>query len=274
MHPRVVSLLALSSTLLAACAGGSPTLEYRVPAPDAVRYAYGDTSTVGISVMGQSMEISQQGSARYAVAFSPAAAGVSVTLTVSELSGTLTQPLGPPVRIDESDVEGALIFSLDRTGNAVIAERPEVEVGASQMVSGFALAHGFFPGLPGRAAVVGDAWVDTVRYEGAEGAGSRSETAILRYTVVGDTAVAGRDLLRIDVEGESETSAELEVAGMTVSQRSRLDIRGWVLWDAEAGLMYERRSESSGRGTASVPMVPNPIPIQVRSHQHARLEGS
>jgi len=224
--------------------------------------------------MGQSMEMSQRGSARYAVAFAPAPGGVSVTLTVSELSGTLTQPLGPPVRMDESDVDGPLVFSLDRTGNAVIAERPDVEVGASQMVSGFALAHGFFPGLPGRAAAVGDVWVDTVRYEGAEGAGSRSETAVLRYTVAGDTVVAGRDLLRIDVEGESETSAELEVAGMTVSQRSRMEIRGWVLWDLEAGLMFERRSESTGRGTASVPMAPNPIPIQIRSRQHTRLEGS
>ena len=262
-------LLALS---LAACAG-APVLEYAMPSPDNVRYSYADTSTVGVSLMGQSLEMAQRATAEYAVSFSPAPAGVNVTMTLSELSGVITQPMGGPLRVDEDDVEGVLVFSLDRQGNSVIAERPTVDLNASQMVSGLALAHGFFPGLPGRSASPGDSWADTVSYEGAEGAGTRSESAIVRYTVVGDTMVDGRTLLRIDLSGSTDSSAELAVAGMSVSQRSTLDTEGFVLWDAEARLLVERHATSTGTGTASVPVAPNPIPIRIRTRQHVRLQG-
>lgn len=271
MTKRLLPLLALSSTVVA-CAG-APALEYGLPTPDEVRYSYADTSSVRVSVMGQSLELSQRGVAEYAVAFGAAPSGVDVTMTVSELSASISQPMGAPVRIDEDDVAGALVFSLDRRGNAVVSEQPRVEAAASQMVSGLALAHGFFPGLPGRKVATGDGWVDTVSYEGAEGAGRRSETAILRYTVTGDTVVDGRDLLDIAFEGTSEAFAELSVAGMSVSQSSEVELEGRVLWDARAGLMIERRTASTGSGTASVPMSPNPLPIRIRSVQHVRLEG-
>ncbi|MBT8487531.1 MAG: hypothetical protein HKN72_11485 [Gemmatimonadetes bacterium] len=272
MSQRSIFVAALSA-LLSACAGGSPALEYGVPTPDAVRYTYGDTTTVTVSIMGQNLEMAQRGVVDYAVAFSAAPAGVNVSMTVSELEGVLSQPMGAPVRINTDDVQGALVFALDREGNAVIAEQLTVSMEASQMVSGLALSHTFFPGLPGRSVAVGDMWVDTVSYQGSEGAGDRSETAVYRYTVVGDTVVSGRSLLKIDVAGNNELSATLDVQGMSVSQRSEVEVEGWVLWDAQAGLMVERRSVSSGSGTASVPVAPGPIPIQVRSTQVVRLAG-
>lgn len=271
-RPLASTLSICASITIVACAG-APALEYGVPTPDEVRYDYADTTTVSVSVMGQSMEISQEGVAEYSVLFTPAPAGVSVTMSVSELSGSIRQPMGAPIRIDESDVEGVLVFSLDRSGDAVIAERPNVGATASQMVSALALAHGFFPGLPGRRVEAGESWVDTVTYEGSEGAGRRSETRVLRYTVTGDTAVGGRDLLRIAVAGTSEISADLNVAGMAVSQSSEVEIEGYVLWDARARLMVERRTRASGSGTAAVPMAPNPIPIRIRSSQRVRLQG-
>lgn len=266
-------LVAGVAALLSGCAGGAPALEYGLPTPDAVRYTYGDTTTVTVSIMGQTLEMAQRGVVDYAVAFAPAPSGVNVSMSVSELEGVLSQPMGASVRIDSDDVQGVLVFALDREGNAVIAEQPTVSVEASQMVSGLALSHTFFPGLPGRAVAVGDMWVDTVSYQGSEGAGDRSETGVYRYTVVGDTVVSGRSLLRIDVAGSNELSATLDVQGMSVSQRSEVEVDGWVLWDAEAGLMVERRSTATGSGTASVPVAPGPIPIQVRSTQVIRLAG-
>lgn len=272
MKTRLLSLVVLVAGA-SACAGGAPALEYGVPSPGDVRYSYGDTTVVAVSMMGQSMEMSQRGAAEYAVTFASAPAGVNVSMSVAELSGSLSQPMGAPIRFDEGDVEGALVFSLDREGNAVVAEMPAVRVEASQLVSGLALAHGFFPGLPGRTVAPGDTWVDTVSYNGTEGAGERSETGVFRYTVVGDTAVDGRDLTRIDVQGTSRTSAVVDVSGMSVRQESEVEVEGHVLWDAEAGLMVERRSEASGEGTASVPIAPNPIPIRIRSSQTIRLQG-
>lgn len=272
MTRRFLTLATLAGAL-AACAGGAPVLEYGVPDPGDLRYSYGDTTVVSVSMMGQSLEMTQQGVADYAVTFAPAPEGVDVTMSVTELSGRLVQPMGPPVSIDEDQIEGVLVFSLDRRGNSVVAEQPRVAVEASQLVSALALAHGFFPGLPGRAVAVGDTWTDTVSYEGQEGAGNRSQTAVLHYRVAGDTTVVGRDLLRIDVEGASETAADLQVSGMAVSQRSDMEIAGHVLWDVEAGVMFERRSTASGSGTVSVPVTPNPVPIRVQSTQTIRLQG-
>lgn len=272
MTNRLLTLLALSASINA-CAGGASALEYGMPTPDEVRYAYADTLVVSVSVMGQSMELSQRGIAEYAVFFTPAASGVNVTMSVSELSGSIRQPMGAPVRIDEDDVEGVLVFTLDRFGNSVVTAQPSVETAASQMVSGLVLAHDFFPGLPGRTVDVGDAWADTVTYEGTEGDGRRSETAILRYAVIGDTVVANRPLRRISIAGTSQTSAELDLSGMTVSQSSEVDVEGYVLWDTGAGLMVEKRTTTEGRGTATVPISPNPIPIRIRSSQWVRLQG-
>lgn len=270
MRRRLPTLLLLTFPA-AACAGAAPALEYGVPSPDEVRYVSDDTTSVRVSVMGQRMEMSQRATADYAVVFSPAPSGVNVTMSLTALDGVLTQPMGGPVQVDEGEVEGVLVFSLDREGNAVVTETPSVAVRASQMVSGLALAHGFFPGLPGRSAGVGDAWVDTVTFQGPEGAGTRSETSVLSYRVQGDTVVAGRRLLRLDVEGTTSSSAELAIAGMSVSQSSELETEGFVLWDPEAGLMVERHTSSTGRGTATVPVAPDPLPIRIDARQHVRL---
>ncbi|MDX1492876.1 MAG: hypothetical protein R3253_02290, partial [Longimicrobiales bacterium] len=144
---------------------------------------------------------------------------------------------------------------------------------ASQFVSGLVLANHFFPGLPGSAAGVGDSWVDTVSYRGSEGSGERSETAILRYTVVGDTLMGGRLLREIGVQGTSESEATIAVQGMQVSQTGEVEIQGHVLWDPTAGVMVERRTEARGSGTASAPIAPAPLPIQIRSVQTIRLQG-
>ncbi len=265
--------LPVFAAVVSACAGGAPALEYGVPSPGDVRYVLGDTTTISVNIMGQSLEMAQRGVVDYAVSFTPAPEGVNVTMAVSELQGTLSQPTGGSIRIDTDDVQGVLVFALDREGNAVVAEQPTVSAEASQLVSALTLAHSFFPGLPGHPVNVGDAWVDTVSYQGDEGAGARSETAVYHYAVLADTVVDGRALLHIGMQGESESSATLSVEGMSVSQRSEVDVEGWVLWDPAAGLMVERRSTASGSGTATVPIAPAPIPIRVNSTQTVRLQG-
>lgn len=272
MFRRTIAFAVLPA-LLSACAGGAPALEYGVPSTSDVRYTYGDTTTISVNMMGQSLEMAQRGVVDYAVSFSPAAAGVNVTMSVTELQGTLSQPMGGAVRIDTDDVQGVLVFALDREGNAVVAEQPTVSAEASQLVSALALSHSFFPGLPGRAAAVGDAWVDTVSYQGTEGAGERSATGVYHYAVVGDTVVGGQALLHIAVQGESESTATLSIQGMSVGQRSEVEVEGHVLWDPAAGLMVERRSVATGSGTATVPIAPAPIPIRIRSTQTIRLQG-
>ncbi|MDA0327729.1 MAG: hypothetical protein O2958_01760 [Gemmatimonadetes bacterium] len=276
MKLRLFSVSALV-LLLAACGGGPPAppaLAYGVPSTPEVVYGYSDTTSVRISAMGQSLELSQLGSADFAVTFGTTAAGLTVRFAVSRLAAVINQPMGAPLRIDESDVSGDLVFGLDRMGNATVSELPDVSEAASQLMSGLDLAHTFFPGLPGRAVEVGEGWVDTVSYQGAEGPGERTERAILSYTVLGDTVIAGRALLAIALTGTSEATQAMTVAGMDIDMTSDLDVEGNILWDRQRGLLFESIKTSSGAGTVTVPISPVPLPIVIESTQRARLQGS
>lgn len=276
MKHRLFSFSALV-LLLAACGGGPPgppALAYGLPSTPEVVYGYGDTTRVRISAMGQSLELSQLGSADLAVTFGLAGASLTVRLAVSRLSAVINQPLGAPLRIDEGDVSGDLVFGLDRMGNATVSELPDVTEAASQFMSGLNFAHGFFPALPGRAVEMGDSWVDTVSYRGEQGPGERTERTILSYTVLGDTVIAGRALLAITLTGTSELRQAMTIAGMDIDMTSELDIEGNVLWDRQRGIMFESSKTSSGAGTVSVPISPVPLPIVIESTQRARLQGS
>ncbi len=272
MRSPLLSLVPILA--LAACAGSGPaSLGYGVPAEPEVTYAYGDTTLVTAAVMGQRMEIGLRGSADYGVAFGPAPDGVEVTLTVERLAATVSMPMASPEPADESDVQGALVFSLDRRGNATVTAAPEVSQAAGRMISGLTTAHTFFPGLPDRVVAPGDQWVDTLSYEGDAELGATSESSVIEYTVVGDTVVEGRDLLKISLSGTTESSNSMDLAGTPVAQESTLDVEGHVLWDTEAGVMFELVRNGRGRGEVQVPIVPLPLPIELESVQRARLRS-
>ena len=274
MKTRALPPIVLAA-MTAACAGGPPSppsLSYGMPELEDVSYGYADTTVVSISLMGQGVELSQEGVAEYAVSFSPDPEGVGVTLTVPSLSASINQPMGEALRLDEGDVSGQLVFSLDRRGAATLTETPEVSDEASQMVSGLGLANGFFPRLPGRAVAVGESWTDTISYEGFQGPRRATETTVLTYTALGDTVVDGRALLAISVEGTTSSSNDIDVSGMTVSQTSELDVTGTVLWDLQGGLMFESVKSATGSGTVRIPIAPQPLPISIRSTQRARIQ--
>jgi hypothetical protein len=276
MKTRILTAL-LFCFSLAACGGGPPgppTLAYGSQATNELTYQHGDTTAVSISIMGQSMEVSQSGVATYAVGFSAAPDGVGVTMSLQDLEASITQPMGAPIQLDESGVQGDLTFIMGRTGNTVsIGETPAVTDETSQMVSGLSLAYTFFPGLPGMGAMMGDSWVDTVSFEGEDGPGMRSETSVLTYVVEGDTVVAGRALLRISFSGTSSSEQDLEMGGMAIHQESEAEVLGYVLWDHNESILFERYRVATGSGTLSLPIMPTAIPMDVVSTQHTRLEG-
>jgi hypothetical protein len=275
MH-RILSTLALGLALTA-CAGGPPeppALAYGDHTENSLRYEHGDTTEVSMSVMGQRMDVSQAGVATYGVELGRVPDGVTVTITVQDLAATISQPMGAPIRIDESDIDGSLQFKLGRKGGTLsVTQRPSVTDEASQIVSGLEMAHNFFPGLPGRAAGVGDSWTDTVMFQGEDGPGERSETSVLTYSVVGDTLVDGRTLLHISMSGTSRTEQDLEMGGMAIHQESEVEVEGFVLWDFQRRLMFENYRRATGSGTVTLPIMPAEIPIEVISTKRTRLRG-
>jgi len=265
----------LTTVMMSACGGGPPappSLEYVTSQPRDLTYDYSSETTVSVSMMGQSMELSQEGTATYAVGLTSTGQGVTVRLAVAELDATLSSPIGAPISVDERAIDGTLEFSLDRTGNTTLHSEPQVREEASQLFSGVSLAHGFFPGLPGRAVSPGDQWVDTVSYDGATDTGRRSETTVLTYTVTGDTVIAGRALLVMQMEGTTESEFDINVQGMSVTQSSDLRVEGHVLWDYQGSVMFESRRTASGEGSVRIPLAPGPLPIRIESTERARLQ--
>lgn len=261
---------------VAACGGGPPApvaLAYGLPDPAALTYLSGDTLGIEVDAGGQSFELTQSSSATYDAAFSRSEDGVQVTLTVPEFSGRMSQPMGAPVTADEGDIRGALVFTLDRLGDATLVSQPEVADQAATFFGGRALAYSFFPGLPGRPVVVGDTWTDTVRFSGPQGPGEVSTVTVLTYTVTRDTVLAGRSVVRLDVAGTTEQSASGAIAGMSFDQSVRGDLEGFVLWDLTRAVMVERYAEADMRGTMNVSAAPFPLNIRVRGRNRARLRN-
>lgn len=268
-----VSVLALA----VGCAGGPPgppSLQYGDHAMTSLSYEHGDTTNVSVSMMGQNLSIGQSGVAVFDVALSDAPDGVGVVMSVRSLDATLSQPMGAPMRVDEGSVSGDVVFALDRRGASSVSSVPEVQAEASQMVSGHSLAHAFFPGLPGRGVVPGDSWVDTVQYSANNGGAERTEMSVTTYTVEGPVTMAGRQLMRIGLQGTTSLEMAFDMAGMSISQESDLEMEGHVLWDLQRGIMFEQYRHSTGSGSVRVPVVPQALPVEITSTQRSRLGGS
>lgn len=114
-------------------------------------------------------------------------------------------------------------------------------------------------------------WTDTVSYTGDEGQASVSATMISDYTVVGDVMVDGRSLLRIDIVGSATSDTETTAEGMDVFQRMSVAVEGHLLWDMQAGLMFERILTIEGDGTTEVSVAPMAMAMQVTGTSVTRL---
>jgi hypothetical protein len=267
---------------LAACGtggGGPPALAYRLPTPAEASYDVLDTATIAIDALGQSLELEVGSEAVYRLAFARADDGVTVTLSVDDLAATVSVPMAGPIAVDESSISGDLVFTLDRRGDAELVAAPEIDAAAGQLLPPLQIANSFFPALPGSAVGPGDTWVDTISYAYDGGgavtnpgdAGAGTQLSILRYTAVGDTVVGGTPLLRIAFTGTSEISNTLSMQGAEIQQSTSLQLDGQVLWDLQRGIMFERRTTSTGTGRVRVAMLPSELPTRFQAVSRVRL---
>ena len=271
MRERIWMLVAVTGPLVA-CGGGPaapPALAYRLPAEAEVRYLVTDTAVISIEALGQSLALDVGSAGLYAVSFARAGEGLMVTVGVEDLDATLGVPMAGPMTFDETSVTGELAFTLGRRGEVTVVSTPEIDAAARQLVPPERMAHSFFPTLPGRAVSAGERWVDTVAFENEQDGGQRT---ILEYAVVGDTVVSGATLLHITFAGTSELSQALAMQGTEIEQRTNLDIEGDVLWDLQRGLMVERSTRMSGRGTVRTPLLPGELPTRYDMRSRTRLE--
>jgi len=259
---------------LSACGGGAaapPALAFGLPDPVAVTYVTGDTSTLDIDAGGQTMQAQVASISTLAATFSKATDGVQVSLELKDLSATMSNPMATQ-SADESGITGPLVLNLDRRGVATVVSEPQMTDAASQYFQPLPLAHGLFPRLPGRAAAMGESWTDTIRYEGKQGPGSVSAQSVITHAVAGDTVVDGRSLVKLTMQGTTESSASGVITGMDFTQKLSATVTGWVLWDQGRKLMVESFGSSDGRGSMEVSAAPFPLAVRVRGQSRVRMQ--
>lgn len=275
-HASILLLL----SALSACAGpGAPTpsggLAYRLPPEPSLLYVTGDTVRVDIEAPGMgSFQMEGVSQATLAMRFAPGQGGVQVTAAIQKLSARMSQPMGGLLTASESDIQGDLVFILDRKGKPTLVSAPQLRGSVAQIYHPVQVAYEFFPRLPGTAVAAGATWTDTIRYEVSIPEGTNASTTIARYSLKGDTVVDGMHLLKITYEGNTTGRGTGNAGGMEVVQLFAGDVNGIFLFDPARGVVVLHEASSRGSGTVDVQGagIP-PMPMQISGRQVARLQG-
>lgn len=275
MRARLLSF-ALTSMALASCGPGGPPappgLAYGMPTAPAVTYTAEGRANIDIDAEGQTMQAQGSSSMTLDVTFAESSEGLDVTMEVREFQATQSNPMGSQ-SVDEEGIDGPVVITLDRTGEATVVAEPSVSGTTEQFFQPLELAYGFFPKLPGRAAEVAQSWTDTVSYEGTPGDGEIKVTRVLEYTMVGDTVIGGSSLLKITFDGTVEQVARGQITGMDFSQNLSGTTSGWHLWDPNRRLLVQSHADGDLRGTMEVAAAPVPLAVRVRQQQDTQLQA-
>lgn len=274
-HRRASLLLLLAGT--AACATarpgtpGGPALEYGLPDPPAMTYAFSDTTHVVVEMkaMGDMEIVSAQsgiaeigfrreGQGEEAGAAGGAGAGpggglIEATVRVPSYSGRFENAAQGAVSADERDIDGGWTVRLDGGGIVAVVTRPALSPEALQVAGEESLVHLLFARLPGSPVVPGATWVDTVTVrEEAEGVVSRSRR-IVTSTLAGDSVVGGERLLLIRTSSVVELEMEGAAGGVEVRELLAGTTRGGALWDPRRSVLVERWEDGTLEGTLALP---------------------
>lgn len=243
-------------------------LGYGEPEINPATYAFSDTSTFSIEAPGygvMEVESAQLGIAE--LHFRPAAHGYDVEVRLPRFQGSFRNADQGITRADESDIGGPVGVSLSFTGRMTVVDTPAVSQAFLDVTGAESMVRPLFVRLPGRAIAPGGRWVDTVRTRDQSAETVSTGSSVITATLLGDTVLDDRRLLRIG----TETVASVEVSGVSggavMEQRLRGVLRGHVLWDEQARVLVERVDEGELVGTLDLPgsgITPLPVSATVR----------
>lgn len=262
--------------VVAGCGGvGSapaiPSLEYGLPEPAQVSYRMTQAMEMAMSVMGQEMATDSEMDMTLAVGFQETSGGVRVAMSVTEATAESIDPMTGATRADEGDIEGDLVLFLTGTGDVTVESLPEISGDGADLFQFLSMAHAFFPHLPGTAAEAGSSWTGTIAFSGEEGQGFVDAAGTAEYTVLGDTLIDGRSLLKVSMTGVMELAVAVSAEGADVEVSANTEGQGVFLWDASAGLLVEMTGTAEGLGSATVVGLPDAIPLAISSETRIEL---
>lgn len=270
--------MGLTFLLLAGCAGGATLpaaagLAYGEPDPNPVRYSVSDTATFEIQAPGYGvMEVETAHSGTAELYFHERPRGYRVDVLFPELDGSFRTAGQGVERVTAADVGGAVGVQLSPTGAVVVVDSPRVTAAFEDVTGLESLVRPLFVPLPGGAASPGARWVDTVETrEESVGTVSRGRR-ITVSTLVGDTSVAGRRLLRIATATETEIEVTGVSGGVEIEQRMSGVLAGTVLWDPESHLLVDRTEAGSLSGSLTMGSADvAEMPVTARVRRRVRL---
>lgn len=250
--------LAVSCVFLTGCAttgGPSPegTLAYDIPTPATLVYEIVDTAAVYINSPVGSLDIPTNSATTLSMTFTPDPRGVRATGSVESFAASMSNPMQGTLSADLGDVTGHLEIVFGRRGVEEVVSVPAVAGPAAQLAPFHHIANDLFPRLPAGAVDPGAAWVDTVTWTIDDGTIETNSTTVYNHTLVGDTIVDGRTLRHIAVAGDVSNEAEVVQAGTTITQGLTGTATGFVLWDAERGLLAQAFFDRQLEGSMTMP---------------------
>lgn len=268
---------------LQACAGlggppPPPLLLYEVPDPNPAEYTFADTTRLEIRAPGYGvMEVAtgRRGTAELQFGELGEGLGLRVDVRITTLDGTFRSGDRETDAVDADDLAGPFGVNLSSTGRVVVVDTPAVTLALLEVAGVEGLVRPFFVNLPGRIVEPGARWTDTVttREEGPE-AVTRA-TSVIISTLVADTVIGERRLLRIETRTETAVEVTGESGGVDIEQQLSGTIMGTILWDAESRLLVARTETGSLAGSLVMPGTsPVALPVSATIRRSIQLRDA
>lgn len=242
--PTTVPAMAVAVVAAATgCAGPeSPfppgTLAYGFPSPPNAAYEIADTVLVTVKTTGPDVETAGGFAQTLDLRFERDPGGVRVRGIMEAIEGTLWDPGTPSEkRPGRWNPAGTHHFVINRYGVSEVRSFPALAGQAALLFSLAGHAHDLFPRLPGTVLDPGGTWADTVRWHVDHPDAEVTYRSAFSYTLVGDTLVDGRTLVRIAADGDLDTVTVTGTPGNATYRILKGPVTGVVLWDPERTLV-------------------------------------
>lgn len=227
----------------AGCAGPeSPfppgMLAYGFPSPPNAAYEIADTVLVTVRTTGPDVETAGGFAQTLDLRFEGDPGGVRVRGIMEAIEGSLWDPGTPSQqRPGRWNPAGTHHFVINRGGVSEVRSFPALSGQAALLFSLAGHAHDLFPRLPNAVLDPGGTWADTVRWHVDHPDVEVTYRSTFSYTLVGDTMVDGRTLVRIAADGDLDTVNVTGTPGDATYRILKGHVTGLVLWDPERRLV-------------------------------------
>ncbi len=250
-------------------------LAYGTPEVGTAVYAFADTTAFSFDTgaMG-TMRPTTALAGTAELAFHETPAGLAVTVRFPRLRGGFSAPARGGASVVDSDVEGPFELSVTPRGGVTVLDTPSLSLAFSDVSGPERLPRLFFIHLPGRTAVVGDEWEDTVATRESTGGTTTSTWEATTTALVGDTLLGPRRVLRL----WTRSRIRVEVTGWSGGVQVRQHLEGFrtgsALWDPGRMLLVGRDESGVLEGTLQMEAgAAPPIPVVARMHRRVDLIG-